>query len=487
MVRLINRSQEAIQALHDRIWKVISRVMESTGRSAADGIGIALHLVGLLPTIPLQLAFNTITPEPPGYTPRALTYASQDSIDRGAMSVLGEELTRDPTRGHDQVTQASSRVTTTDTVSTRFMTIRGTGDNRPGPNFSPHSPTYSPSHSPFHSHHSRLAERESNSPEPSVPSLDSSIPGGSASDTETSSSDSNGRGRPRPGSPDIVFLGEANNDGPEEPISLSCFSESDTVEVCMAAVHKKARQSDVLYATWLDDQIHMGHDEVKWRDSTVHDHPIPGKHCEVPDIVGPPISYMEKLRMFKPVEFVHNPKGLCRFYHTSPGKSNVLVGPRSAESARRLHCLLQIAQVLGQQLTVVVLEGESVTPKCLLSELHSRMALAQYALHTSGEAKMGIRHHVFFCPICAYVTNNPTTFLDHIVVGHYWGSFSCGVCLAFTTLTMVEMKAHLIGCGQYRNERSKARSPRKKAQGSKSGHKSKGKKSKEGAGMKGNK
>ena len=255
----------------------------------------------------------------------------------------------------------------------------------------------------------------------------------------------------------------------------------------MAAVRKKARQSDVLYATWLDDQIHTGHDAVKQRDSTVHDHPIPGKRCEVPDVVGPPISYMEKVKMFKPAEFVHNPKGLCRFYHTSPGKSNVLVGLRSAASARRLHRLLQIAQGLGRQLTVVVLDGESVTPWCLLGELHSRMALAWYALHTSGKAKMGIRHRMFFCPICAYVANNPTTFLDHVVVGHYWGSFSCGVCLAFATLTAVEMKAHLTGCGQYGNERSKARSPRKKAQGSKSGRKSKGKKSKGGDDMKGNK
>ena len=105
---------------------------------------------------------------------------------------------------------------------------------------------------------------------------------------------------------------------------------------------------------------------------------------------------------------------------------------------------------------VVVLDGESITPRCLLGELHSRMALARYALHTSGEAKMGIRHCVFFCPICAYVANNPTTFLDHIVVGHYWGSFSCGVCLAFATLTMAEMRVHLLGCGQYGDECSKA-------------------------------
>ena len=88
MVRLINRSQEAIQALHDRIWEVVHRVMESAGKSTADGLGIALHLVSMLPTIPILPAFNTVIPEPPGYTPRALTYASQDSIDHGAMYLV---------------------------------------------------------------------------------------------------------------------------------------------------------------------------------------------------------------------------------------------------------------------------------------------------------------------------------------------------------------------------------------------------------------
>ena len=97
-----------------------------------------------------------------------------------------------------------------------------------------------------------------------MPSLDSSIPGESASDTETSSSDSDGGGRSHPDSPDIVLLGDADNDGSEEDlISPSCFSKSDTVEVRVAAVCEKARQSDVLYAVWLDDQIHKGNDEDK--------------------------------------------------------------------------------------------------------------------------------------------------------------------------------------------------------------------------------
>ena len=189
----------------------------------------------------------------------------------------------------------------------------------------------------------------------------------------------------------------------------------------------------MLYATWLDDQIHKGNDEVKQCDSSVHDHPILGKRCEVPDYVGPPISYMEECRVFKPAESINNPKGLCRFYHMSPGKANVFMGPKSVTSASRIHLLIEIAKGLGRQLTVVVFEGESVTPTCLLGELHSRMALSRYMLHTPDEAKIGIRNRVYYCPICAYVIKNSTTLLDHIVVGHYWGSFSCGNCLAFAT------------------------------------------------------
>ena len=188
----------------------------------------------------------------------------------------------------------------------------------------------------------------------------------------------------------------------------------------------------------------------------MHDHPILGKRCKAPDIVGPPISYMEECRIFKPVRVCKQSK---RALSILPHKSREVQCIGGAEVSRVCSSasrLIQIAKGLGRQLTVVVFEGESVTPKCLLSELHSCMALSWYALHTSDEAKMGIRHRIFCCPICEYVANNPTTFLDHIVVGHYWGSFSCGVCLAFATLTTAGMKAHQIGCGQSEMERSKA-------------------------------
>ena len=197
---------------------------------------------------------------------------------------------------------------------------------------------------------------------------------------------------------------------------------------------------------------------------------------------------MEECGIFKPVDSNNNPRGICRFYHTSPGKANILVGPKSAESAHWIHRLIEIAKGLGRQLTVVVFEGESVSPSCLLGELHSCMALSRFALKTPDEARIGIKDRTYCCPICAYVIDNHTTLLDHIVVGHCWGSYSCGQCLTFAAHTTVDMMAHLIGCGQPEMEHSKARSPREKVhQGSKSGRKSKGKKSKKGNSSKGNK
>ena len=94
----------------------------------------------------------------------------------------------------------------------------------------------------------------------------------------------------------------------------------------MAVAHKKACQSDAMYATWQNVQIHQGHFEIEQHDQTVCDHPLAGKHCEAPDQVGPPLSYMEEHGVFKPAESVNNPMGLCRFYRMSPEKSNVLMG-----------------------------------------------------------------------------------------------------------------------------------------------------------------
>ena len=183
---------------------------------------------------------------------------------------------------------------------------------------------------------------------------------------------------------------------------------------------------------------------------------------------------MEECRVFKPMESINNPMGLCQFYRTSPEKSNVLTGLKSADSACKIYRMVDIAKGMGQQLTIIVFDGESVSAMCLLGELHSHVALSRMAIHTAREANVGICNHVYCCPICAYVVKNAMAFLDHIVVGHYWGSFSCRRCLAFAATATKEMRRHIGSCGQSHTDCHRERSVhRKKHRGTKSGCKSK--------------
>ena len=137
-----------------------------------------------------------------------------------------------------------------------------------------------------------------------MPSLDSSIPTESESDTGSSLDDSYGWEQSHPSSPDIIFLGNTEGDGSEgeEIIALSGFSKSDTEGVRAGVAHDKACLGDVLYGAWCDNQIQKSNDEIRQCDSRVCDHPLLGKCCEAPDQVRPPISYMEECGVFKPTE-----------------------------------------------------------------------------------------------------------------------------------------------------------------------------------------
>ena len=65
-----------------------------------------------------------------------------------------------------------------------------------------------------------------------------------------------------------------------------------------------------------------------------------------------------------------------------------LLGLKSANCTHKIHDMVKIAKGVGRLLTVIVFEGETVTP------------------------------HVSCCPICAYVVKNNYSFLNHTIVGH---------------------------------------------------------------------
>ena len=127
MIQLVTRSWEAIQTLHEHIWKVVHWVMESAGKSMADGLGIALCLVDMLPTIPLQLTFNTVTARLPGCTPEAHAHASPLSTDRGAMTVLGKEILKGACGAEEKAMQATWLVTVTDAGSVKVTMVESEG------------------------------------------------------------------------------------------------------------------------------------------------------------------------------------------------------------------------------------------------------------------------------------------------------------------------------------------------------------------------
>ena len=198
--------------------------------------------------------------------------------------------------------------------------------------------------------------------------------------------------------------------------------------------------------------------EIAQCDHRVCEHADIGKRCEAPDEIGPPLTYMEERRVFKPAEAISNPMGLCWFYRTSPRKSNVLTGLKLANYARKIQGMLETAKRVRQLLTVIVFEGESVSPMCLLQELHSHLTLLHIMIHTPEEAKVGVKNHIYCCPICMHMVKSDLIFLNHIIVGHYWGSFSCGRCLAFVAATTQQMKRHIAGCGKPQMECSKVHS-----------------------------
>ena len=162
----------------------------------------------------------------------------------------------------------------------------------------------------------------------------------------------------------------------QRTVSLLDISNSDNEETHKAAAREKVRKSDVRYAAWQDEQIHQGNDDIAKRDKRVHDHADVGKSCNAPDKIGPLLTYMEEHRVFKPLDTIDNPMGLCRFYRTSSKKSNVLIGPKSTDSACKIQDI-KLAKGVGRPLTVVVFEGETVTPLGLLQELHSHLTLSQ--------------------------------------------------------------------------------------------------------------
>ena len=258
----------------------------------------------------------------------------------------------------------------------------------------------------------------------------------------------------------------------QSTVSLLDISTSDNEEARKAAARETAHKSNVQYVAWWDEQIHQGNEGIAQRDKQVNGHANGGPPSKALDKIGSPLSYMKEHGVFKPLDTIANTLGLCRFYWTNPQKSNVIMGLKSAASTHRIKRLWELAKELGQPLTIMVFEGGMVTPLGLLQELHSHLTLSHIPIHMPEEVKMGQKNWVSCCPICAYVIKNDYAFLNYIIIGHYWSSFSCGKYLEFTVSSRQQMKKHFPKCHGPKESHKKACSKGCKSSGPWGGHKS---------------
>ena len=129
-------------------------------------------------------------------------------------------------------------------------------------------------------------------------------------------------------------------------------------------------KSNIQYGNWRDEQLYQGKEGIAQHDKGVNNYANGGRPCKALDKISPPFSYMKEHGVFKPLDTIANPLGLCRFYWTNPQKSNVITGLKSAASTCRIKDLSEMAKDLRWPLMIVVFEGSNMTPLGLLQELH---------------------------------------------------------------------------------------------------------------------
>ena len=149
-----------------------------------------------------------------------------------------------------------------------------------------------------------------------------------------------------------------------------------------------------------------------------------GKTCKTPDVISPPLTYMEECGVFRPLDTMANPMGLCHFYHANPETVKSLPALKPPATAHKIKHLLEKAKGQGWPYIIIVFEGGNVTPLGLLQELHLQYTLSCIPIFTAEEAKQGQKPHISGCPICAYIVKTNSTFLNHIVIMYCWSNYA---------------------------------------------------------------
>ena len=140
MIQLITRSQEAIQALHEHIWKVVCQVMESAGKSADGWFGNCSTSCRHASNHPLATDFQ----HSHSWATRVYTQGPRLRITTQhrprCYDCTRQEILKGACGADEKVMQATWHVTVTNTGSVQVTMIGSEGSNcpnHPGTSLSP--------------------------------------------------------------------------------------------------------------------------------------------------------------------------------------------------------------------------------------------------------------------------------------------------------------------------------------------------------------
>ena len=159
-----------------------------------------------------------------------------------------------------------------------------------------------------------------------------------------------------------------------------------------------------------------------------------------PHPVGPPFEYMKECQVFDSIR--SNIYDLCQLYamgmmEDPPGFPSLW----EPVTHGQVWDLLKLARTIGQPYMILAHSTDPVLAVSLLWELHTITCMCWLHVDLQGKSMK-----LSFCPFCAYAKGNDLSYLNHIIIAHYNGSYGCRKCLKHVFVSSSALHNHKKVC-----------------------------------------
>ena len=168
-------------------------------------------------------------------------------------------------------------------------------------------------------------------------------------------------------------------------------------------------------------------------------HANPCKEAKSPNLLGLPLDYMVSHGVCEPKKTSFYQVGLS-------GDLPEFPLPHKSATHEQVSSLPLKARALGWPNLVMAHSQDVVTAVCLLEELHVKDSLCHPPLETKTEVGNKPIWKLSFCPFCQHLGRNDSSYMNHIVCGHYNANYGCSKCLNEVYITGQPLSKHMKTC-----------------------------------------